>query len=384
VSWPTSDDWKRTIFRTHRRVRRLEVLANGSTVAVIPTTGGETTIDETQAVRRRSTIPVLDATGALVPDASTDLLYPAGNEIRVWVGIDYGDDRAGIPPDVAPAGCELVPVMTGPLYQNDAQDQPGGLTLSLDVYDRSRLVQRNRWIDPFLITAGAKWSDILELALLSRLPGTVTVSTDGIPDRPETAAQNLATAAGADTDPWADMTGWATAIGCEILFDGLGNPILRDVPDLSDAVVADYRGGQDQGLLSIQKTLSQENAYNGVVASGQASGNAAPVRAVVWDDDPSSPTYYLRGPNPYFYVSPLLSTVAQCQTAGAALLRSVVGASELLKATAKNDPSRFEGDVVTVRRDRVHVDARYIFSAFNVPHTAQDAMSVTMRKRGSG
>lgn len=380
--WPTSDDFKAALRRSHRRVTRIEVLRNNSTQAVIRATGGEVTVDAEADIRRRATIPLVDATGALVAQSASDLLYPAGNELRVWRGVDFGDDRPGIPDGIAPTGTELVPLITGPLYENDADDQPSGIKLSLDVYDRARWIRDNRWEDPFVIAAGSNWAQAIGLALLDRLPDTILVHLDGIGATTLTAPA-VATTAGADTDPLADLHKWATAIGMELGFDPIGNPFLRDVPDLSDDVTATYAEGQGGGLLSVKKRVSREDLYNIVVASGEGTGNTAPVRAIVRDEDPDSPTYWRNGPKQRFYSSPLLKTTAQCQRAATGLLRKKLGAGEKLTLDVRMNPAHDAGDVIRVKRARSGIEARYILDAFPIPLVGSRA-ECAARRRGGG
>lgn len=385
MSWPTSPDFDAKINTSHERAVRIEILDAGSTVAVIDPTGGGATVDSTQAIRRRATVPLVDQGRKLIPNLSADLLYPAGNEIRAWRGIDFGDDRPGSPVDIAPAGVELVPVFTGPLYENAIDDQPKGIQMSLDCYDRGRLIQRAKWPTPYLVPAGARWVDVIQAAIIDRMPAAIALDFSGFMDDPATVPKDFAVGASPQGDPWATMIKWARAgLGADLFFDGMGNPILRETPSVNDdPVVAHYRLGQGTGLLGVKKRISLEKIFNVVVAAGQSTGATAPVQAIVRDDDPDSATYTgAIGEITRWYTSPLLTTVAACRRAGQSLLNNNMGGTITLQFSALVNPAREAGDVLKIVDDNIGVSTGCIVDAFPIPFDVNTPSDAAARSRG--
>src|SRR5262249_51958106 len=103
---------------------------------------------------------------------------------------------------------------------------------------------------------------------------------------------------------------------------------------------------------------------NVIVARGEPQDGTAPVQALALDTDPSYPTYAGTAPGtrPYgrvtqFYSSPLLSTVAQAQSAANTILAGSVGAGATYTMTCPFDPTITSGDVIAVEGSIYAVDA---------------------------
>lgn len=385
MSWPVSDDYRRAIKRSHRIVTRVEVLRNGSTEALLRVEAGSVTVDAGQSVRRTLEIPLLDRTGALVPGVPEDLLHVVGSELRAWRGIHFGDDRPGIPDGIAPRGCELVPLITGPLYENDADDQGAGIRLSLQAYDRSRYVVDAGWDGHYQPAAGTLWTTAIMDAVLDRLPTPLradlvaTINSDDT----NTVPKGVAAGNNSETDPMATCIRWATDNGLDLAFDPLGAPVLREMPDpIYDQPVATYRDA-DQELFSVRKRLSRETVYNRVIVTGSSPGGGAPVRAVVSDDDPTSPTYVdgPMGPKPYAYSSELIRTNGQATRAGAKILARVRGIGEQIEFGTNVDGSLDVYDVVGLQRTTMKIDSRYALEAFPVPLDPETSGTFAVRHR---
>lgn len=387
MSWETSAEFDRLITRHHTRIVRLEVLRHGSTEAFVPAPlGGEVVVDASQSVRRRCDVPLVDATGDLVPGASQDLLYPNGDELRVWRGIDFEDDRPGHPADVAPLGCELVPAFTGPLFQNDIDHQTKGAAMGLDCYGRERMIQRARWPRPYLIAAGTKWVDVIRRAIIDRMPAAIPLDFSGFMDDSLTVAADFAVGGDAQGDPWANITKWARILGAEVFFDGFGNPILREVPSLNtDPLTRTYRPGQDAGLLGVKKRITIENTYNVVVARAEGSALDHPIQRIARDDDPDSATYTgTIGEVTKWFQTPLLTTGPQVLKAARSILNKRLGGVVTMQYTSMVNPAREAGDIERVVDDETRTDLHCILDAFPVPLDVDSTATGVARQRGGG
>ena len=382
MSWPVSDDYRQAIKRSHRICTRLEVLRYGSTQDVLKIAGGSVTVDSAQSIRRTMQIPLLDRAGDLVPGIPSDLLHIVGNELRAWRGIDFGDDRPGIPDGVAPRGCELVPLITGPLYENDADDQGGGIALSLQCYDRARYIADAPWDDHYIPTPGNYYTDVIMAAIRDRLPASLTVSTDNVDFTTELTPAGLGTGNNSSDDPMTTLIRWALNIGMDLAFDPLGDPFLRETPDpVNDQPVASYSDQRGE-LFSVRKRLSRETVYNWITVTGESPGGGAPVRAVVKDEDPNSPTYVeAMGPKRFEYTSELIRSELQALRTATSLLRQKSGISETVSFGANVDGSLDVFDVVELERARMKISARYALEAFSVPLDPETPGDFAVRHR---
>lgn len=381
MSWPVSDDYRAAVTRSHRIATRVEVLRNGSTQQLLEVAAGTIDIDATQTCRRQATIPLLDRDGALVPGVPGDLLHIDGNELRLWRGIDFGDDRAGIPSGIAPRGVELVPLITGPLFETEADDQGPGIALSLQIYDRARYVMDNRWDDPYAPAAGTLYTTAILAALADRLPASLPVLSGDVDTTTLTTPPGLGAGNNADDDPMATLSNWATAIGMDLSFDPMGNPTLRAIPDPDvDAPVVNYSDTRHE-LLSVTKTVSRERVYNRVVVTGEGPGGTAPVRGIALNDDPASPSYYLgpMGVRTFEYQSTLITTTDQATATARSLLLKHRGIAETIGFGTLVDGSLAAYDLIGLQRARMKIDARYLIETLTVPLEPETASSARCR-----
>ena len=138
--------------------------------------------------------------------------------------------------------------------------------------------------------------------------------------------------------------------GYDLNFDGNGVARAQPVPDpATTQAVFDYGEGETNLVLNADVSGTLERTYNGVIASGEGTDISTPVRALVWDEDPTSPTYYLSGfgQAPYFYSSPQLTTVNQCEIAASTILARVKGRAQGLTWSSVVNPALEPLDVVT-------------------------------------
>jgi len=128
---------------------------------------------------------------------------------------------------------------------------------------------------------------------------------------------------------------------------------------------------------------TRDGAYTAVVARGQAA-DGGQLQGVVYDTDPASP---LRSagefnalPVPFFFFSPLLTTVDQCRTAATSILaRLRRTASRKIGATLVPHPGLQGGDTVTVTGAELDA-APCAVERLSLPYTPDGgAMNLTLR-----
>lgn len=359
--WPLSSLAQQVLTRSHAvQVRATAYTAALGTYTGLPISGGSVSVDATSANRRTATISV---SGALWPASPTDLLSPLGSELQ----IDYGIVLPG-------QGIEWVPLIRGVLDKDERQlptsSGDGSITLSLT--DRSLRVQEDRLLAPMQTTSGATVVNQITSLIQGTLPSVVV--TD------QTGSAQIAPVLDIARDKWTDgIEALATSIGAELVFDPQGNCVIRPVPTLAANPVWTIASGSGGVLVSVDEVQSRENVYNAVVVSGQTSDGTAPVTATVYDTDPTSPTQWggAFGHKPRFYSSPLLTTTAACQTAGAALLARATGMCANVTLQAICNPALDAGDVIAVVVG--NTVALHIIDTMTIPLKASDTQQITTR-----
>lgn len=333
----------------YQMVGRLEVLnpagqvildsaTAGSTLIVV---GGSISVDGSASFRRSITnLTLVDPTGTLVPTSVTAALSPAANnELRISVGAMVDGT-----PEYIPQG----------IFHHEAsrvEDTGDGLTITLTAYDRARKYSRARRVVKKVFDASA--STYIRDAILSLLQDaypTTTLSHDS------PAALTPSQVLDIGGDPWAFSRELADSMGYELYFDRFGNCILSRVVDPNSSgipVTWTYREGSG-GLLGAVRDQSNENVFNGVAVTGENPSNGSPVRVIVWDDNPASPTYYLGpyGKVPDFVQSDKVRTVDQATDMATGRLSRNKGLTEQVEFTIVPNPAIEPGDGVHLVRAR--------------------------------
>jgi hypothetical protein len=139
-------------------------------------------------------------------------------------------------------------------------------------------------------------------------------------------------------------------------------------------------------MTGLSRKFSDEPGYNGVVITGESPGDELPpVRAVAWDEEPTSATYHLGpyGEVPLFITDQTIKTAEDAQSTADQLLRNLLGFSQGLSITGWVNPAYEAGQVVQVERERSHVTGLYAVDSFNVPLRASDSQSLSVRAKRS-
>jgi hypothetical protein len=322
------------------------VLDSASSATPLQVTGGSITVDGSASFRRYiSDLTIVDPTGTLVPTRATDPFSAvANNELRLSVGI------------LVDGTAEYVPQGIFHLEGATVEDTPAGLTITLSAYDRARRYSRARRVTPKRFDQNAAtpiYTAIGEL-LSEAVPGT-TVN--------HSSPAHLTTEQVIDVgaDPWEAARDLADSMGHELFFDRLGGCQLAAVPD--PALIAaphwTYAEGVTSALLSVHREQSNEETYNGVVVTGENPASAEPVRVLVTDDDPASPTYWLGayGKVPEFWQSDKVRSVDQATAAGLGRLNRYKGGTEMVTFSIVPNPAIEPGDAVRVVRARSKMPA---------------------------
>ena len=367
--WPVSNGFLAALRTSHTRTARAEVWSGGQRAAELDVIDGQVTVDGKAAIRRSCTVELSDPTGDYTPEGLESLLAPNGNELRLFRGVSVD----GVTPVE-----EEVPLGVFVLSDVAVVETAQGVRVLAEGFDRSRKVQRARWEQPNVILPGTTYTNAIRDLIASRLPGTLFNFAEVSDEAP-----NLILGQESDNDPWKDALKLADAIGHALYFDAAGYCVLRPVLDVLTAPVSfTYDSGELGVLTEVEKKLTDEGAYNGVVVVGEGPQLAAPVRSIVWDDDPESPTYYLGdyGRVPRFFSSEYLTSQAQADAAALAIFATLDGASEDVRFSAVVNPAHEAGDVIRAVSSGSKVNSRYVLDSFSVPMGAGPMQATTRRK----
>lgn len=372
---PVSDDFMATLPTSHRMYTLCEVfqggVVSGNAPVELKILDGNVTVDDV-AIRRRADITLTDHTGEFTPDSVNDLLTPLGTEVRLWRGVYLKSTGA----------VEKVPLITGGLSDIQIDDSGAGLHIRMDIYDRSRKVARAKLPHEWVVVPSTPYVTAISDILGSRFPTIQMNFSNALTSH---IAPLLVFQTG--SDPWKHATDMATAIGCDLFFDPMGECLLQPKPFDTFPVDKYIEGVNGAKLLYINKRMQDEGIYNHVVVTGESSANNPPVSAEAFDDNPLSSTYYLgpMGDVVYPYVgNSFITQTAQAQDIANYLLSKKVGAVETVQITGMVNPALDLNDTIEVKREQSKVDAWYVIDKITVPLTFARGISLSSRQRVFG
>lgn len=386
--WKVSNAFKTAVTKSHRAVSRVDVCTPGGQVlATLPdVVTGKVDVDETRAIRRTCQINCVSEGRSLddfVPVNSGDLLHPAsGNELRVYRGIRFDDGTE-----------EMCPLGVFRLTTPKVEDKNGEINITLNGQDRSAWIDRIVWQQIYQIAAGTSLDAALQAAIASRVPG-LNYNFTPIPDVTGivTWGKNIA----ANNNPWKDFTKLATSFGYELFFDVVGNPTLRpSIDPTSQPVVAQFIEGAGCVMITTANELDETKEHNGCIVIGKGKGGkkVKPVQALVYDNDPTSPTYWFGswGQSPYVFETHEFPYPGQSSGSAAAQATKVANyqfqlvrrAFENVTVTTLPYPALDISDCVNIVRAASGVRGQFTISKFTIPLEVSTAMSMTMRPRAS-
>ncbi|WP_189951483.1 DUF5047 domain-containing protein [Streptomyces roseolus] len=335
----------------------------------LPATDGQVDVDRSAAVRRKLSCQCIDPLGLLTPRDEGELLTPYGTELRAYRGIEYSDGTQEV--------CKLG---TFRLSKSSISDSnTGSPVIQLEAYDRARTVQRDKFKVPYTIASGTNAMTALKDIIKMTFPA---IQYDTITSTVTTTAPLLFDAG---SDPWEAVYQLARSMGCEVYFDVEGRLAVLPPSDLNALPSPDftYVEGQGNVMVDLSKEFNDENAFNGVIVTGESIGDQLPpVRGEIWDDNPTSPTYRLGpyGEVPVFITDNLAKTEEQCKAIARAQLNLILGAASRIAITGIVNPSYECGDIVRVKRAKSKIDGLYSVEAFSIPLRA-GTQALTLREQ---
>jgi hypothetical protein len=365
-----TDEFLAEVRKSHHVISYVDVISPTGEVQRLPATGGGVTEDATAEVRRRCAITCVDNTGELTPQGAEDLLTPYGTEIRPYRGVRYADGRE-----------EVMALGVFRISTVDVDDSVGGSPdIQIEAYDRSRTVARDKFIEPYTVAKSTNLITAIKAIIARSFPDA---EYDAISTTMVTSAPLIFDA---NTSPWAAVTQLAQSLGCHIYFNSVGRVTIAPPPDIDALPGPDFTFVEGTGctMTNIKSRFTDDPGFNGIVLTGASLGDEKPpVRVVVWDNEPTSPTYH-KGPYgevPDFVTDENVKTEAEATSAATSLLQGMLGFSDQVSITAWPNPALTASSIVQVERERSGVTGLYSIDAITTPMAAKDASAITVRRK---
>lgn len=366
---PATDRFLEEIRSSHTIVSYVVVTSPSQESARLEAVDGDVRVDRTASIRRSCSITCVDSDGSWAPKGPESILTPYGTELRPYRGVLYADGTE----EVHPQGVFR-------LAKADVSDSGGSVQITLEAYDLSRTVKRDKFTSPYVIASATNVVQSIKDILARTFPD---LDYDAISASLVTTAPRVYDVG---DDPWDACTELAKSIGCEVFFDVLGRVVIAPPVDIDalPAPVFDYVEGNECTMTELALSYSDEPGFNGVVVTGESPGDELPpVRGEAWDDSSTSATYR-RGPYgevPMFHTDQIVKTQADANAVAAQLLQGLLGFSSALSIKSMVNPSLEAGDVVEVVRARSNVDDLFTVDAFNVPMAKDGIQTLQLRQK---
>lgn len=362
------------IRRSHTVYSYCDVISPNQEVKRLIVTDGEINVDRTAQYRRAATINCIDPLRVFVPNESTGILVPRGTEVRPYRGVKYSDGEI----EVYPLG--VFRLSASGFTESSAQSGSAGVRITLNMFDRSRTVSRDKFTLNYTIPAGTNLLSAIKLILQRTFND---LEYDAVSTHLTTTTPKVFAAA---DDPWVACQELAKSMGCEIYFNVDGWVVIAPPTDIDSLPNPDFQyvEGNRCTMMDLQKQYTDEPGFNAVIVTGSSPGDELPpVRAEAWDLEPSSPTYRYSeyGEVPQFVNDTNVKTVAEAQKMADSLLKAQIGLGAQLSISAWTNPVLEAGDVVEVKRESMHVNGLYTVDSFNIPLRREGVQQLKLRTR---
>lgn len=326
----------------------------------IPIVDGDVRADASADIRSSLTLTTAgDPAGW--PNDTDDLLAPYGNEIWVERGVDFGNGVR-----------EIVGLGYHRIDTTSQQRGPDG-ELTITASDRMAGIIDARLVQPVQFIAGQTLADAFDELVHDVYPSAEIVYDFDADD------SNFTTSHVAEEDRYGFLNDLARSRGKIMYWDYTGKLRVESPPDPTTPVYQ-VASGSYGVLVEISRSLTRQGVYNAVVVNGESPTDQPPVQAIVYDDNPESPTYW-NGPFghvPRFYYSSFITTDAAALAAGESLLQQAIGLPYNIDFQSIVNPALEPYDPIRITApDRTDI---HVIDSMTIPLSAARSMSGSTRK----
>lgn len=367
---PVSSQFLLTLRGSHKIFTRVQVLTAFQTGTapvggtVLNVVDGAVSLDGDADVR--ASVELVTTGGVNVfPQRSTDQLTPYGNELFVECGIELTNGS--------------VEIVSQGYFRIDSVEQsnaPHG-TVRVIGYDRMKGVVEARLTAPVSFAAGTTVADIFDVLIFEVYPLATVEFDDAL-----FAASTLTSTQVAEESRFDFLNNIVTSNGNIMYWDHRGILVVKQSPDPTVSVW-DVNAGTQGVLVNSTRAVSREGVYNAVVALGESVNDTPPVRAIAYDSDPSSPTYWFGnyGKVPRFFSSSFITTYDQALGAAQGILKKTLGLPHSVNFTSISNPALEPLDAITI--NQLDVVALHVIETLVIPLSAQRALTATTRRQAT-
>lgn len=361
---PVSDRFLSAVRQSHKACFRATAVT-GLPVGVapegvdVPILGGDVQLDANADIRG-----TLDLT---TEGAFWDVLSPYGTELHISRGVEFGAGER-----------EWVSQGYYRVYIEDQDDAPKAGPIQIDGRDRMSGIVDARLEAPRQFVASTSVQTVFDTLVLDVYPTAVVVFDFDATTTLFSGAHVV------EEDRYKFLLDVVKSLGKVMYWDHEGQLRVEDPPAVAAAAtVYDVTHGRDGVLVSAKRRRSREGVYNSVVVTGEAPGDAPPVRAIARDMSPTSPTYWLGpfGKVPKFYSSTFITTTTQAANAASSLLVRNLGLPYGVSFGMVPNPALEPLDVVRVTYRDDTQDELHVLDKLAIPLTAAGVMTAETRQR---
>ncbi|MGH3096798.1 MAG: DUF5047 domain-containing protein [Streptosporangiales bacterium] len=337
----------------------------GTELAVVD---GNVQLDSTASIR--GTLDLTTDGRGWQPQPANSKLMPYGTEIHAARGLIVN----GAPEYVSLGYYRIAGV--------DQDDAPDG-QLRISGQDRSSVLADAKLLEATQFRAGSTVYHIFNRLVRDVLPGQ-EIEFDYLAGTDQLTRQLVLGGSGGSNDRWAFLSDLATSRGKYAYFDYRGVLVVKSPPDADDPVW-EANAGEDGVLVSAGRSVDRSGLYNAVVVTGQGADTENPVRAVAFDADPDSPTYWQGdfGQVPRFESSSTVGTVQQASLAAQTILQRSIGLPLSVDFTAVPNPALETLDPVRLVYPRGGGSRTHVMQQVTVPLTADGTLSGTAKHQAA-
>lgn len=362
---PVSDAFLRSMSGSHPFLTRATVCSSfqtGTSPTGVPVSviDGSVTFDATAATWGTADVTV-DGTRSW-PISTDSPLAPYGNELYLERGIQFSD--------------ALVEYVKLGYFRIQGPDQDGlsNSPIRLALVDRMQAIIDARLLAPRQFQTGVTLGSIVT-SLVTEIYPAATIQWDDTSDQLVTTRSIIC-----EEDRYGFLNDLITSRGKVWYWDGRGILVIKTPPSATN-VVYDVFHGVNGVLATFARSLSRNDTFNAVVASGEGGDTNTPVRGVAIDGNPGSPTYFYGrfGQVPMFYSSPFLTTNAQCTDAAEQLLNRQLGLPYTISFGTIVNPALEPYDAISIKYSHDEAEQTHVLDTVTVPLLGGDVLTAKTR-----
>lgn len=339
-------------------------------VADLRPIGGSITDTSKPGVRRKLDLELAADPGLF------DSLSPIGTQLSVTCRVTY-------------LNRSIFDIPMGVFDVDSERVSEGKGQLSLTASDRWALIQRARFLQPKSSTAGLLVTEQISLLIREVIglgePVTITAtSLETIGELTWEKDRNEA------------IMKMAESIGAWVFFDRDGIATITDIPTSGSSADWLIDASPSGVLTELDRERSRINTRNVVIVESSASDEEKFQTQIVWDNDPTSPTYAGIDPFspgnepgpfgivPYYFDTPILQSDLSARTAGHSILARVAGLASQVSLASVPNPAIDAFDILDVlgprqRYDIPRVLERHVVDTVTHPLTIGPAQQIDAR-----